>query len=143
MKLIGTWRGNRLVPLLVMTLIAGAIGAGVDHLAFAQPAGIKRTILLRADDPAGPTYEAVAAVAEIAPGATAGKHRHYGIEVGYVLEGSVTVEPEGQPAATYTAGHAFKNEAGVHNATNPGKTPVKIFAVYIIQKGKPLAESVP
>jgi quercetin dioxygenase-like cupin family protein len=143
MKQIAQWRPARLLPIVVATLVGGVIGTGIDHLAFAQPAGIKRTILFRADDPAGPAYEAVVGVAEIAPGASAGRHRHHGIEVGYVLEGTVTVEPEGRPSATYTAGQAFKNEAGIHNARNPGNTPVKIFAVYIVEKGKPLAESVP
>ena len=28
----------------------------------------------------------------------------------------------------------------LHNATNTGKKPVKILAVYIVEKGKPIAE---
>jgi len=31
----------------------------------------------------------------------------------------------------------------VHNAKNLGKAPVKILTVYIVEKGKPLAEPVP
>jgi quercetin dioxygenase-like cupin family protein len=143
MKRIGTWRGNRLTLAIVAALIGVVFGVGVDRIAFAQQPGIKRTILLRADDPANPAYEAVLGVAEIAPGVSAGKHRHHGIELGYVLEGSVIVEPEGRPAATLTAGQAFKNDAGVHNARNPGRTPVRILAVYLVEKGKPLAEPVP
>jgi quercetin dioxygenase-like cupin family protein len=143
MKQISSWRGNRLLLVLVAAFAGGLIGMSVDRVALAQQPGIKRTILLRADDPAGPTYEAVMGVAEIAPGANSGKHRHNGIEVGYVLEGTVIVEPAGQPAVTYAAGQAFENPGGVHNARNPGKTPVKILAVYIVQKGKPLAEPVP
>src|ERR1700674_5335964 len=112
MKRITDWRGDRLVLLVVAVLVGTAVGIGIDRAALAQPPGIKRTILLRADDPASPAYEAVVGVAEIPPGASAGKHRHYGIEVGYVLEGTVIVEPEGKPAATLTAGQAFKNDAG-------------------------------
>jgi quercetin dioxygenase-like cupin family protein len=143
MKRIGAWRGNRLLLVVVAVLVGGVIGIGVDRVAFAQQPGIKRTILLRADDPAGPTYEAVMGVAEIPPGASSGRHRHNGIEVGYVLEGSVIIEHSGEPAATYAAGQAFENPGGVHNARNPGKRPVKILAVYIVEKGKPLAEPVP
>jgi quercetin dioxygenase-like cupin family protein len=143
MKHIGAWRGNRLLLVVVAAFAGGVIGMGVDRVAFAQQPGIKRTILLRADDPAGPKYEAVMGVAEIAPGASSGKHRHNGIEVGYVLQGSVIVEHAGEPAATYSAGQAFENPGGVHDARNPGKTPVKILAVYIVEKGKPLAEPVP
>ena len=134
---------QRIFVLVGALVGAAAIGAGVDRLAFAQQPGIKRTILLRTDDPASPTYEAVMGIAEIAPGAMAGRHRHPGIEIGYVLEGSVTLEHEGEPAKTLKAGDSFKNQPGVHNAKNTGTTPVKILAIYLVEKGKPLAEPVP
>ncbi len=124
-------------------MAGGAAGIGLDRVAFAQPGGIKRTILLRADDPGSAAYEAVMGIAEIPPGASSGKHRHHGIEVAYVLDGSVLLEREGQTSVTLKAGEAFKNEGGVHNAKNPGTTPVKILAVYLVEKGKPLAEPVP
>jgi quercetin dioxygenase-like cupin family protein len=119
------------------------VGIGVDRVAFAQQPGIKRTILLRADDPGSANYEAVMAIAEIAPGAMSGRHRHPGIEVAYILEGSVIIEREGQPPVTVNAGETIKNDAAVHNARNPGTKPVKILAVYLVEKGKPMAEPVP
>jgi quercetin dioxygenase-like cupin family protein len=143
MRHIGLRRWNRPLVVIVAALAGGLIGMGIDHLAFAQQPGITRTILLRTDDPASPSYEAVVGVAEIPPGASSGKHRHYGTEVGYVLQGTLVVEHAGADAMTITAGQAFKNEGGVHNARNPGKTPTKILAVYIVEKGKPLAEPVP
>jgi quercetin dioxygenase-like cupin family protein len=115
----------------------------VDHVAFAQQPGIKRTILLRTDEPGSTSHEVVMGVAEIAPGAMAGRHRHPGIEIGYILDGSVTLEHEGEPARTLKAGDAFKNEPGLHNAKNTGKTPVRILAAYLVEKGKPLAEPAP
>jgi len=117
----------------------------VDRAAFAQQPsnGIKRTILQRADEPGAPNYEAVMAIAEIAPGASSGRHRHPGIELAYVLEGSLVLEREGQQPVTLKAGDALKNEAAVHNAKNIGKKPVKILAVYLVEKGKPMAETVP
>ena len=137
--------GLSLRAVVVMTLLAAgaAIGAGVDHIAFAQQPGIKRTILLRTDEPGSSTHEAVMGIAEIAPGAMAGKHRHPGIEIGYVLEGSVTLEHEGEPTRVLKAGDSFNNGAGVHNAKNTGTTPVKILAIYMVEKGKPIAEAVP
>jgi quercetin dioxygenase-like cupin family protein len=129
--------------LFVSLAAAAGVGAAADRLAFAQQPGIKRTILLRADEPGSQTHEAVMGIAEIAPGAMAGKHRHPGIEIGYILEGSVTLEHEGKPAKQLKAGDAFENEPGVHNAKNTGKTPVKILAVYLVEKGKPIAEPVP
>jgi len=144
MKSLLRSRGRRAAVGAVAILAAGvAIGVTVDHVAFAQQPGIKRTILLRADDPGSPKYEAVMAIAEIAPGAMSGKHRHPGVEVAYVLDGSLIIEHEGEAPVTLHAGEAIKNMAVVHNARNPGTKPVKILAVYIVEKGKPMAESVP
>ena len=143
--MIRTSAGRRQRAFVIGVTLAGAAAAGaaVDRLALAQQPGIKRTILLRRDEPGSPTHEAVMGVAEIAPGAMAGKHRHPGIEIGYVLEGSVTLEHEGESPRVLKAGDSFNNGAGVHNARNTGKTPVKILAVYLVEKGKPIAEPVP
>ena len=140
-----TSAGKRRRAFVICVALAGAaaVGAAVDRLAFAQQPGIKRTILLRTDEPGSKTHEAVMGVAEIAPGAMAGKHRHPGIEIGYILEGSVTLEHEGEPARMLKAGDPFNNGPGVHNAKNIGTTPVKILAIYLVEKGKPLAEPVP
>jgi quercetin dioxygenase-like cupin family protein len=119
-----------------------ALGAAVDHVAFAQTQQptIKRTVLQKADDPGNAKYEAVMAIAEIPPGGTSGRHTHPGIELAYVLDGSVTLQHDGEKAKTYKAGDAMQNVSVVHNATNTGKKPVKILAVYIVEKGKPMAE---
>jgi quercetin dioxygenase-like cupin family protein len=138
-----TWRGSRTAVVVVAVLVGCVIGMGADHFAFAQQPGIKRTELLRTDAPGNPAYEAVMAVAEIPAGGSAGRHRHYGIELGYVLQGTIELEHEGQPLRILRAGQAFKNEPGVHNARNRGKEPVKILAVYVVEKGKPLADPVP
>jgi quercetin dioxygenase-like cupin family protein len=137
----GKWQ--RAFVLGIALVGAAAVGATKDRLAFAQQPGIKRTILLRTDEPGSQTHEAVMGVAEIAPGAMAGKHRHPGIEIGYILEGSVTLEHEGEPAKQLKAGDAFKNEPGVHNARNTGTVPVKILAISLDENGKPIAEPVP
>ena len=133
---------TRVVVFVALAVSCGVgIGVAADRVAFAQqPTGIKRKVLERADDPGSPKYEAVMAIAEIPAGGTSQRHRHPGIELAYVLEGTVTVQHDGQPPKTFMAGDAIKNEAAVHNATNPGKKPVKILAVYIVEKGKPLAE---
>jgi quercetin dioxygenase-like cupin family protein len=133
----------RVFGIFALLACGAAIGAGVDRFAMAQQPGIKRTILLRTDEPGSQTHEAVMGVAEIAPGAMAGRHKHPGIEIGYVLEGSVTLEQEGKPPRMLKAGDSFNNGSGVHNAKNTGTAPVKILAVYLVEKGKPVAEPVP
>jgi quercetin dioxygenase-like cupin family protein len=123
-------------------LVVGALlGLGIDRALLAQQTGIKRTILTRADDPGASTYEAVMGVAEIPPGMSAGKHRHPGIELGYVLEGTVVVEHEGKAPLTRVPGETFVN-TGAHDAKNTGSGTAKILAVYLVEKGKPLAEPV-
>lgn len=125
--------------------IAFVLGLGVDHVAFArQQPGIKRTILQRQDDPGSPKYEAVMGISEIPPGGTSGKHRHPGIELAYVLDGAVELVHEGKPPVTVKAGEATMNTlGGIHTATNHGTVPVKILTVYIVEKGKPMAETIP
>lgn len=136
----------RWMPLafLAVLIVGAVIGAGAERAALAQqPAGIKRTILQRTDEPGSTTHEAVMGVAEIPAGMSAGRHRHNGIELGYVLEGTVTLEHDGEPPRPLKAGDSFINTAGAHNAKNTGKKPVKILAIYLVEKGKPLAEPVP
>ena len=83
-------------------------------------------------------------ISEIPPGGTSGKHRHPGIEMAYILEGSVELAHEGKPPITVKAGEATMNTVGgIHTATNRGAVPVKILTVYVVEKGKPLAEVVP
>lgn len=119
-----------------------ALGIGFDRLALAQQSGIKRTVLQRVDDPGAPNYEAVMGISELAPGATSGKHYHHGIEIGYVLEGTVALDQEGKPTVTAKSGDTLRNDGSVpHNARNVGPTPAKILAVYVVEKGKPLAEA--
>ena len=136
-------------PYFVVTasLLAGAVlGAGIGRVAFAQQSGggIKRTILRTIDAPGSTNYQAVMGVAEIAPNATSGKHRHPGAEMCYVLEGSMTLLREGEPTVTLKPGDSCVNEgSGVHEARNGGTTTLKVLAVYLVEKGKPIAEPVP
>ena len=119
-----------LVALLVLSSAA---------IAFAQAPAFKRTVLQTAElTVAG--REAVTAKAELPVGVAAGRHTHPGEEIGYVLEGSVSIEIEGQPAKTVKAGEAFVIPNGkIHNATNTAKTQTTIVSTYIVEKGKPLA----
>jgi quercetin dioxygenase-like cupin family protein len=130
---------------LFAVLVAGiAAGIGLDRtLLVAQQSGLTRTVLQRVDDPGSPKHEAVMAAVELQPGASAGAHRHPGVEIGYVLEGSVVIEHAGRPAATKKAGEYFQIDSNaVHNARNVTKTPMKLLAIYMVEKGKPLAEPV-
>jgi hypothetical protein len=119
MKHLTGLRGRRTLAVIAALVTGAVIGMGADHLAFAQQSGIKRTMLLRTDSPENPAYEVVMAVAEIAPGASAGKHRHNGIEVGYVLQGSAQLEHEGRATLSLKAGEARRQEHRQGSAQDP------------------------
>ena len=123
-------------------LVVGcAFGIGVDRLVSAQQTGITRTILQRVDVPNSKTHEAVMATAVLAPGGSAGSHLHHGVEIGYVVEGTVTFEHQGRAPIVKKTGEYFQNDVeAVHDAKNTGTTPAKILAIYVVEKGKPLAE---
>jgi quercetin dioxygenase-like cupin family protein len=102
------------------------------------PAGIKRTPLQALDFPDG--YKTVLGIAEIAPGASSGRHTHPGIETGYILEGEVVMSVEGRPDQTLKAGDSYHIAAGVpHDVKSIGTVPAKAIATYVVDATKPLA----
>lgn len=107
----------------------------------AQAPAFKRTLLQQVDlSMAG--REAVTARAEFSPGGSVGRHTHVGEEIGYVIEGVLTVEINGV-SKEVKAGEAFAIPSGApHNATNASGSPAAILATYIVEKGKPLATPV-
>jgi quercetin dioxygenase-like cupin family protein len=108
----------------------------------AAPAGFKRVELQR-HDIATPNHEAVQARGEFEAGAAVPKHTHPGEEVGFILQGELTVEVEGKPAQTLKAGEVFFIPAGtVHAGKNTSKGQTVVISTYIVEKGKPLAAMV-
>lgn len=124
--------------LLGLSVVAFAFAGA----AFAQQGGIKRTPLQKVEFPDG--YITVTGIAEIPPGAAAGRHTHPGIESGYVIEGEADLLVEGQPAKHLKAGDSYQIPAGaVHDAKVSGDKPLKVLAVYVVDKSKPLATPAP
>jgi quercetin dioxygenase-like cupin family protein len=119
--------------ILGLTIVAFTTGT-----AFAQ--GIKRTPLQKVEFPDG--YETVTAIAEIPAGGAAGRHTHPGAETGYVLEGELELVIDGKPPLKLKAGESYQIPPGtVHDARAVGDKPMKVLGVYVITKGKPLAEA--
>ncbi len=128
-----------------LTLAVGiALGAIGNQILHAQPEPLKRTVLLKTDLVGMKGKEAILALAEIAPGAATEKHRHPGYEFAYVLEGSGRLEVQGKPATPLMAGTAiYQPPRQVHRGVNVSTTtPLKIFTLYIADKGQSLAEPV-
>lgn len=110
----------------------------------AQQAGIKRTLLMKKELVGIDGREVYLGTAEIAPGASAGRHYHDGHEIGYVLEGTAVLEIEGQaPIELKPGDHYHVDATKRHDARNTGTGPAKVLAIYLIEKGKPLAVAAP
>ena|SRR5436190_24391033 len=119
-------------------LLAVALG-GLGVALYAQQPGFTRK-MLQDHDLSVADRHAVQVVAEFVPGGAAGKHTHPGEELGYVLEGTLELLVEGQPARTLKAGDSFFIPPGVvHDGKNIGSGPAKVLATYVVEKGKPVA----
>ena len=122
--------------LLGLTVVAFAFtGAAIAQ-------GIKRTPLQKVEFPDG--YNTVTGIAEIPAGGAAGRHTHPGIETGYILEGEADLLIDGKPALHLKAGDSYAIPAGaVHDAKTHGDKSLKVLAVYVVDKTKPLASPAP
>jgi quercetin dioxygenase-like cupin family protein len=120
---------------ILVSTLAGAL--------LSQNPGVQRTIVHR-EDVSVPGREAIIARAEIAPGANAGRHTHPGEEISYVMEGEAEILIEGKPPLKVKQGDGFVIPNGAkHDAHNIGSKPLKLAAVYLVDKSKPLATPAP
>ena len=103
-----------------------------------QPSPVKRTILQKTDVP-GTNLEMIYANVEIAPGFKAGRHFHPGVVMAQVVEGKFWLHVDGQPEKILRAGDSLTlPDRAVHNEGATDK-PAKLTAVYVLEKGQPLA----
>ena len=104
----------------------------------AQTAGLKRTLISRIDGPT-PGYETVEMKVEADAGTAIARHTHPGIETSFVVDGSLELTIEGQGTKTYSRGESFQVPTGVIHGGKTGDKPIVLSAVYVVEKGKPLA----
>jgi quercetin dioxygenase-like cupin family protein len=99
---------------------------------------LKRTVLQRADVSV-PGREGMSVLVEFAGGASTGRHTHAGEEIDYVLSGEGELVVDGQPTKALKAGDASIIPGGVvHDTRNTGTQPLRVVAVFVVEKGKPL-----
>ena len=130
---------QKLVAATVVALLSITV---VTRHANAQ-VGLERKIVLQ-QDAAIPGYDTVLAEVSLAVGGREGRHWHSGTLVGYIVEGELTLELEGQPTKIVKAGQAVLIEPRqVHEGFNKGSVPIKALVTFIVEKGKPLTTAVP
>ena len=103
-----------------------------------MPEQITRTILETFDVP-NSNYETVIMLVELAPQVNTGLHTHPGFDAAYLLEGGLTVLERGQPGKPIHAGKSWHVRPGVVHEVKAGDRPTKVLAIYVVEKGKPLA----
>ena len=126
---------------MIKKILLGLTVAAFAFTGAASAQGIKRTPLQKIDFPDG--YSTVTAIAEVPAGGAAGRHSHPGVETGYVMEGELTLEIDGEPAKVLKAGNSYQIPAGAVHDAKAGDKPFKVLAIYIVDKTKPLATPAP
>lgn len=125
-------------------LVSGGVllfGLGVATGQLAQPLtdSAQRVEQKRTDLTGAPGMEVIASVAEYKPGDSIRPHTHHGVEAAYVLQGTRVQLPGKEPTELLT-GTTLLNLRDVKHAgfTIVGASPLKLFTVHIVDKGKPL-----
>jgi hypothetical protein len=102
------WKEAAMKRMGVMLAVVLALGMGVGWFGHrrlsAQQKPVMRTVLLKTDLVGVEGKEAGIVVAEIAPGATTGKHLHAGQKFAYLLEGFLRLAVDGNPPSHPQAG---------------------------------------
>jgi quercetin dioxygenase-like cupin family protein len=102
--------------------------------------------LMRRDLPDMPGKEVIMLTVTSPPGGVSAPHRHNAEVFVYMLEGSITMQVDGQAPVTLTPGQTFhEGPTDIHRqAANTSKTEPAKFLVFIIKdKGKPVTVPVP
>jgi quercetin dioxygenase-like cupin family protein len=131
-----------------LTVFAALLALCVTGSASAQQASwppntpIKRTVLQKFDV-ADSKSETIVGLAEVAPNVNIGRHTHFGVEAGYVIEGEVTLLVAGQPDKPLKPGDSYQIAPGAPHDARSGDKGAKIIATHVVEKGKPLSTPAP
>lgn len=115
-----------------------ALDAYSQQAAPAAAPPVKRTIIQRTDVP-GTNLEVISANVEIAAGFKAGRHNHPGVVVGFVADGDFWIQVDGQPEQFLKVGESVTLPDRVIHNEGAGAKPAKLYVIYVLEKGKPLA----
>jgi quercetin dioxygenase-like cupin family protein len=115
-----------------------AAGALAQSASTGATPGVTRKILSQMDGPV-PGYVTIAVEAEVEAGVTVARHKHPGIESGYVLEGGFDLPIEGHPTLTLKSGDSYQVPAEIPHSGAKVEKKSRIVLTYVVEKGKPLA----
>ena len=126
-------------------MVAAALALASASVILASPATsadaptVVRKVLGQQDAPAGNTVSLVQVTIPV--GGREGKHTHPGPLIVHVISGAFSLDYEGKPNITYSAGETFMVEPGhVHEGINRGTVPAVGIATLVTPKGEPLTK---
>jgi len=129
-------RSASVLAVVLAVIVSAVVGI---HGAYAEAPEVTKSPLMKHDMSLEGRL-AVMVDVQIPPGAEEGRHSHPAELYVYVREGALTLESEGKETTTYKAGEVFNVGPGkVHNGMNKGDVTVKLLAVLIAEKGKPIS----
>ena len=123
----------------LMTAALLVVGGGFAYAQQMAPvSGIDRTEVQRHEF-RDAQHEAVQVRVDFAPGTGFPKHTHPGVEIAYVLEGTVEYRLGDAAPVTLKAGDSLYIPEGTpHSAKNIGESKASELATYLLEKGKPV-----
>jgi quercetin dioxygenase-like cupin family protein len=126
----------------VIVALAAGIAIGAAATVAVGQAQVERK-MLGATLVAGTDREAHIGTGDFPVGGVIGRHFHPGEELAYVAEGQVLLSVEGHSDRLLKAGESYiVPRAVVHSARAEGGA-ARVVAVWIIDKGQPLARPAP
>ena len=86
-----------------------------------------------------PGMEVITSTAEYKPGEAIELHIHHGVEAAYVVQGASVQVPGKEPMMLATGASLLNLRDVKHGGFKVvGETPLKLFTVHVVDKGKPL-----
>lgn len=82
--------------------------------------------------------EAIQVKVDFGPHAAFPKHSHPGVEIAYVIKGSIVYELNGKTVVLKTGDALYIPAGTVHSARNNGASAASELATYIVDKNKPI-----
>lgn len=98
--------------------------------------GIARTETVRSEFDS--KREAIQVRVDFAPGASFPKHSHPGVEIAYVLSGSIEYEVNGKTVRLQAGESIYLPAGAVHSAKNTGTGITSELATYLVEKNQPI-----
>ena len=86
--------------------------------------------------------EVITSIIEYHKGERVYRHFHNGVEAAYIIQGT-TIQRAGQPPSEQTTGTVILNPREFMHGDYVvvGDTPLRMFAVHVVDKGKPLYDT--